>query len=261
MSRRAVILFLVAFAVLIMASIVVAAAATTPARPRVHSVHHQQRPRRVVVHSDPPMPVFPPSANTYQVNITYVPSFFYPQQTRTPYSGFFHANVAENKYAVVSRDPVRTFETVLFRADQKDTYVISKFGEFPASCKQYSQSGASAAAEWELPSFAIPVGFDQDFFKSNAQFAGTQVMSNGNKVDVYEIPNVQLANGGAKNATFYFESGTASDRNILQIVEYAIAKDGEVQQRTTFFNAPFDTTTSQPDSLFALPRGVSCTPQ
>jgi hypothetical protein len=72
------------------------------------------------------VPQWPPAPG-YIVNITYTPGFYEGSEDM---SGTYYYAEKLNRYAVDSKDPLRTFEQAVFLQDKKVQYVVSKFGMF-----------------------------------------------------------------------------------------------------------------------------------
>lgn len=71
-------------------------------------------------------PQWPP-AQEFAVNITYTPGFY---EYNEDMSGAYYFSAKVNKYAIDSKDPLRTYERIVFLEDSSTQYVVSKFGMF-----------------------------------------------------------------------------------------------------------------------------------
>lgn len=236
--------------------------------------------------AEPPRPVFPPST-AYQVDYTYDTQFFDPS-TQSIMTGLLHKFILCNwyfiitigtfysdgtgrKFASIAKDDQRTTETVLFRYDQRKTFVLSKFGEFGTDCKSFSNDtflgtitvvppvltsaqfmnlayyeGDSTIDGIKVNSYSITVNntMSSGFFKSN-DFLKHNIRSN----------KQQLLN--QKIITLFFVAGSDPNRPLVKAVEKINAEGQDLVVRTAKFQKP--TIGSVPSNVFDLPRGVSCT--
>jgi hypothetical protein len=185
----------------------------------------------------PPLPVWPP-APEFRVSIQYSPGL-YDVRTQNLNGAYFYS-AKLNRYAIDSKDPLRTFEKAYFQEDKKDQYVLSKFGEFSWSCKKFVDDGYTKGNISFVPPFGL-----NDWWLQKSKYQG-QISCGSEKCDVYEY------NNGKKTVTSWFRAGTTSNRELVQIEE--------IEGGETIRKAQFSVWTPGPQSsdLFVPPATAKC---
>jgi hypothetical protein len=183
---------------------------------------------------DPPLPVWPPVPE-FRVSIKYTPGLY---DTRLEnLSGTYYYSTKQNRYAVESRDSLRTSEKAIFQEDKKNQYVLMKFGEFKWNCKLFKNDEFTKGNVSYVP----PFGLDAKFFKESKYTGQTDCGSS--KCDTY----VYTKDKRTVTASF----NVAGDRTLVKIED----AEGDLVR-----SAEFDAYQpgNQDPKIFEVPSDVQC---